>query len=190
MLLISNITFGFDKYEEATLHFLDNNSIKGYGKITEFLGVYKIKFKLETYSKSDVWDDLIVKGLTIHREYYDIDFLYINVMYSSKPKLLEVIEIAEISLYVEVDSYWVSSNFDGNSMFPRVPGYRDTSYTFFVKKENQDEAINFSSVINFKKTAKEYFKNCPVLIKKIDSREFKRRDIEEIVYYYNDFCAD
>jgi len=42
---------------------------------------------------------------------------------------------------------------------------------------------------NFKKAASAYFKDCPSLVKKIQSRTFKKRDLEKIVSYYNNKCT-
>lgn len=43
-------------------------------------------------------------------------------------------------------------------------------------------------MVNFKKTASNYFKDCPSLVDKLKNKIFKKRDIEEVVTYYNTNC--
>ncbi len=195
---IKNIPLNLDNYQEATLHFLDDTSIKGYAKIIDFLGKSKIKFKLSEDGKVDSWDDLMVKGITFHTKLVDIVFYYVNVQHFSEAKLLEVVEVGEIFVYAKSETAWVSDgflsiNFDNVYMFPsagRGTPHKETTFKFFIKKESEAEAIDLDGVINFKKSAKSYFKNCPGIIEKIDSRKFTRKTILEMVYYYNDFCAE
>lgn len=40
----------------------------------------------------------------------------------------------------------------------------------------------------FKKAMLEYFADCGSIIEKIEERAFKRKDLVEIVDYYNQFC--
>jgi hypothetical protein len=190
--VFANSSASFDKYEEATIHFNDGTSVRGYGKIVDVFKIYKIKFKVTLDGKADVWDELMVKGLTLHRELFDIEFQYVSIVHKSKPALLEVIEQAEISAYAEVDSHWVDMNFGNNqsSNFSYAPNMvRQTSYKLFVKREETDKAFCFDGVINFKKEALKFFSNCPQIIEKIKKRQYKRHDVLNMVYYYNDYCA-
>ncbi len=41
---------------------------------------------------------------------------------------------------------------------------------------------------NFKKAAMNYFKDCPALVKLIENKTYQKRDLEEIVKYYNEKC--
>lgn len=193
-----NVKLNFVGYNLATLHFLDSTSIKGYAKIIDFLGTSKIKFKLSDDSKPDSWDERDVIGVTMHGALFDITFHYVKVKHISEPKLLEVVELGEISVYAKSETFWVSSGnsvggFNERSMFPSGGGgsaYRETVHQLFVKSEKEAEAQCLEDAINFKKTAKDYFKNCLGILDKIDKREFKRGDTLEMVYYYNDYCAE
>lgn len=178
----------FDQYEEATIHFLDGTSVRGYGKITS---QYLIKFKVTETSKPDIWKELMVKGITLHRENIDIDFLYVKVEGRSRIKLLEVIELGEISIFAEVKSYWMTTRdgFNGKNGLPYMPfNQRETSFEIFAKRQNED-AINFTTVFKFKKVASKFFENCPQIVDRIKNRTYKRGDIIDMVYYYNDYCA-
>jgi len=184
-----------DQYEEATIHFHDGTSIKGYGKITSN---YSIKFKTEKGSKPDIWTELMLKGITLHEDNLDILFLYVKVNRRKTIRLLEVIELGEISIFAEVSTnvlpFTVFFNVGGSGSFPSNNLGLSTSYNndvdfdLNVKKENQ-EAINFTTVFKFRKTASRFFENCPQIVDKLKDKTYKRVDVLEMVYYYNDYCA-
>lgn len=64
---------------------------------------------------------------------------------------------------------------------------------FYVCRQSDAEAFRITSFgnisKNFKKTASEYFKDCPELVKKIEDKTFKKDDIEEVVRFYNAHCT-
>ncbi|OEK09375.1 hypothetical protein A8C32_11690 [Flavivirga aquatica] len=190
----SNILF--NKYEKATIHFLDGTSVKGYGKIVEILKIYKIKFKASLEGKPDVWTDLIVKGITFNKTYEDdITFSYIKIQHRKTPRLLKVVEQGVISLYVEIRSHFVVDGYTvlDQKMEPPIrvtSGHRETFNRYYAKKEGDLEAIDFLGVVNFKKSVKKYFSDCEGVIQKLNKKEFNIDTIPDIVYYYNDFCVD
>ncbi|WP_047549828.1 hypothetical protein [Psychroserpens sp. Hel_I_66] len=203
MLMISSVVFAgnsipFDKYEEATIHFHDGTSIRGFGKITV---TSRIKFKTTEDGEPDTWTELMLKGITLHRELVDIDFLYIKVDRRKTLRLLEVIELGEISIFAEASStllpFTVYFNVGGlgspdilsNNLLGVPNSYdQEVSFDIYAKKENE-EAINFTTVFKFKKVATKFFKNCPQIVDRLQDRKYKRGDIIEMVYYYNDYCA-
>ena len=65
---------------------------------------------------------------------------------------------------------------------------RENEKTPTVFKINGNDVLSIFG--NFKKKAKEYFKDCPSIVKKIKSGKYKKTDIIEIVEYYNVFCAE
>ena len=193
-----------NKYQEATIHFLDGTSIKGYGKIIGSAvisnGKYKIKFKVSKDSKPDVWTDLMVKGITFHYEFESISFLYVKLSGKPYPRLLQLVEEGAVSLYIEVESYWVTSGFNSQTGFP-INNRKEVEISYFLKHKQDDKTLILSTTnsqfgtfktifFNFKKKVKEYFNDCEGIINKLDSGDFNRSTIPEIVYYYNDFCAE
>lgn len=75
--------------------------------------------------------------------------------------------------------------------------YRDysnvgISVNFYVLRENENIATwlgskDLVSVMNFKKRALEYFKDCPTVLKKI-KKKFKRKKIPKLIEFYNKNC--
>lgn len=84
-----------------------------------------------------------------------------------------------------------------NSGKCEVYEYRDysnvgISVNFYVLREKENIATwlgskDFVSVMNFKKRALEYFKDCPIVLKKI-KKKFKRKKIPELIEFYNNNC--
>ncbi|MEM5563607.1 hypothetical protein WNY78_00755 [Psychroserpens sp. AS72] len=198
ILMISTIVFAensstaeatFDAYEEATIHFHDGTSIRGFGKITYNSS---IKFKTTEDGEPDTWTELMLKGITLHRELDDIDFLYVNVKNRSMMQLLEVIELGEISIFVNVSpsTQSTSTTFNNSTgLLNSTTTFQNPNYEFFLKKDNESEAIRLFGIINFRKKAIEFFKNCPQIVDRLNERKYKRGHIIEMVYYYNDYCA-
>lgn len=201
----SKLTFKlFEGYEKATIHFLDGTSIRGYGKLVGFAVVstekYKIKFKASKEGKVDVWTDLMVKGITFHYNFDDVTYLYVKLSRSRYPRLLQVIEEGAVNLYIEIDTYWVSLGVDPQTGFPRGSYKEEETYYFLVRNLDGkflmlSPANTLSGTVraifsNFKKKVKKFFYDCEGIKNKLDSGDFNRTTIPEIVYYYNDFCTE
>lgn len=62
---------------------------------------------------------------------------------------------------------------------------------YVIKNNNKIFAIDkFSLLKSFKNRAKNYFRDCTLLVKKLDNREFKKEDLIRIVEYYNLNCGE
>lgn len=193
----------FDGYQEATIHFLDGTSIKGYGKLVGLAVIsnekYKVKFKASKDSKPEVWADLMIKGITFHYEFDDITFLYVKLSEKSYPRLLQLVEEGPVSLYTEIQNYWETSSFDSKTGFP-INDYKQEIFYYLKRKQDGEVLIltNTNSLsgsvksifLNFKKKVKKYFHDCDGIKNNLDSGDFNRTNIPGMVYYYNDFCAD
>lgn len=64
---------------------------------------------------------------------------------------------------------------------------------YCVIRENEQiaTAIYLKQIIsnNFKKTALKYFEDCPKILEKIKSKEFNKKNIQDMIDYYNDKCS-
>lgn len=64
---------------------------------------------------------------------------------------------------------------------------------YFLEKNNHNKLVlvgakgNFMYK-NFKKTASKYFEDCPNLVQKINSKEYKLSNLPEIIEYYKEHC--
>ena len=73
---------------------------------------------------------------------------------------------------------------------PMIQSYNIVDY--YVKRSNQQNATHLASnelfSKNFKKAASEFFSDCPLLVEKLQTKEFNKKDIKEIVTFYNENC--
>ena len=101
-----------------------------------------------------------------------------------------------MKLYVVNDTYWVSHGNNGNTNFPTSQQVSSTQY--YLLRPNESKPIMFRIGVNnignlfrnFRKEAKKYFSDCPGVLKRIKTGEFKKSDIIEIVEFYNIYCAE
>ncbi|MFC2151023.1 hypothetical protein ACFLSE_00730 [Bacteroidota bacterium] len=126
-----------------------------------------------------------------------IEFSYNNSMYKmvSVKNTFEDSKLTHLLLKLEIDgplklySYWNkgSSSTMYNPANGGVSGGRNTTEkTFMLQKEN-DKPFPVKT-LSFKKRMINYFNDCPELCTKIESQEFRKRDIKAIVNYYNSSC--
>jgi len=110
------------------------------------------------------------------------------IMYSkSKGDLMRELVDGNCSLYLRSTT---SMNGVGAMGIPTTT----TSNEFYVIKKGQKTAKylkgNNLAYGAFKKNVQKFFSDCEVLLKKIDEREFKRKDVQEIVVFYNENCKN
>ena len=84
----------------------------------------------------------------------------------------------------------MGNGFGGGMHMTMGHSYNISSY--YVRKENETEVTHLGSTSwiskNFKKAASNYFKDCPNLVEKLQNKEYKKKDIREIIDFYNEYC--
>jgi hypothetical protein len=65
-------------------------------------------------------------------------------------------------------------------------GYSYTVENYILQKG--DGELKRPRGITFKKDMAEYFKECPKLVEMIESKDFRKGDLESIVRFYNSYC--
>lgn len=185
MLCIS--IFLFAQEREAKIIFLDSTSIKGYGEIKK----EKIYFRVDQKRESTEWDSEMVLGIIFEGYGFSEEYEYVLIKDKKKPVLMEVIERGNLNLYKDT-SYGLKMGMGfsvgSNGVNAGPVGKYDYSESYYVKRVHEDVAINLAN--RFKKTAPEYFSDCPTLIEKIKNKELDVDTIPDIVFYYNDYCND
>ena len=66
----------------------------------------------------------------------------------------------------------------------RIPYHQIIDYMLI---KNQNEMFQ-TKPIGFKKQMREYFKDCPDLVKRINEKKYRYRHLPEVVLYYNESC--
>jgi hypothetical protein len=188
-ILLSAICFS--QSERATLFFNDGDSIQGYGYIDN----NKIKFRVSLDSKGDFWGFDMVSKIEYETLFGKKTFEYIYLNDIDDPIIMELVTKGEVSLYRQTDSSWVlDSNFPNNEFsINDVPNNRKvTKVTHFLIRQNDayPSCLNCGLINKWKKRTKDFLIDCPGLIEKIESNEFREIHLQDIVEYYNDFCAE
>ena len=172
----------FKAKKEAKKEFFDFKEIRSIsivevGKVITYEVKYKTKKTapiVNETKKKDDYDD-------------DDDEWEENDVYESvrMPYLFEVVVKGDVSLYT------FSTMTGSNGMM----GGGGSITTYYLSKGNDDyvTTIAYFGSLNvgksFKKKAIKYFSDCPNLVQKIKDKVYKKRDIKEIVEYYNSNCG-
>ena len=183
---------------KAVLTFKDGKIKKGFGAL---VSGNRVKFRAKRKSKPIKYHFKNLETVNITRKDDSRTYAYIRIQNKNKPRVLEVKVAGYLSLYELSRTYYSHHNhgagvggFGGGGMSAGFTfGHTYNINNFYVRKEGQKEATHLGSnqlfSKNFKKAASAYFKDCPSLVKKIQSRTFKKRDLEKTVTYYNNKCT-
>jgi len=189
------MTLGFQtestaQKSKATLIFKDGTTIQGLAKLS---GIDKVKFKRNKKEKATKYHFSELKKAIINDGEASSTYVYAKVDIDTY-KVLEEITIGKVNLY--------SMEFSGYSGPVYMAGPNGGSWTgmghsyniknLFVSREGEEIVTHLGSnqlfTKNFKKAASTYFKDCPELVKKIQNKKLKKRDIKDIVEFYNNQC--
>lgn len=111
-----------------------------------------------------------------------------------KPKMLILLVEGPVSLYLEERQIYSSGYGAGLGVSGNTgQGIGGTSYSYsrlYLKRNNNQNAIHIGSVSKkkFKGVITNYFKDCPDLVKKVDAGEYSKKELKEIVEFYNNKC--
>ncbi|MBQ4822593.1 hypothetical protein [Aquimarina sp. MMG016] len=187
LLLLITILTGIGTYGQktnATLIFKNGIKLRGLGTV---INDGDVKFReskkhKRVYYSFDKLDSVMV---------YDTDVVYTYVRKKVKDKLeRKVLRVVakgkKVTLYkVVIEGY------TDTGMGPSF-GHHHSISGYYASKEGEKEVTHLGSSglfsINFKKAASKYFEDCPVLVEKIKNKKYKKRNILEIVEYYNKEC--
>jgi len=187
LLLISSLVFSQSR--EATIFFTDGTSVEGYGEINENV----ILFKVEQSGIADEWTFDVTKGIEFSGYGYSEKYEYVKLNENKDPKLLAIVDNRSVSLYrdTKLTTNLLINPFSQTGAVNMVtnahPLGNSLENIYYVKRENENIATNISS--NFKKKVSVYFSDCKILIDKINSKKFTSKNIEDLVFYYNDYCG-
>jgi hypothetical protein len=67
-------------------------------------------------------------------------------------------------------------------------GYSYSADKYILQKLNED--LYIPKILSFRKDMMKYFQDCPELSHKIETREYRKRDMVNIVRYYNSACMN
>ena len=187
LLFFINFVFSQD-YREATIIFNDSTFVKGFGEIKN----NTIYFKVKQEDKPSKWSYDIAKGLVFSGYGYSEKYEYVKFEKNRDPRIMEVMEEGKLFLYKY--SSLISNNGTNldTSVSGKMPnhmsGFENFTETFYVKRKDAKLALDIT--FSFKSRARIYFSDCKKIIEKINSGKFTKKNIPEMIYYYNDYCDE
>lgn len=177
----------------VTLHMENGEMKKGFANQNPYK---EIKFKEARSAKAVKYDfDNITTA-----EYNTNQGLkrYVRLPIKDKDKKIVVEEIllGEVSLYTtNRQGYNAGMGAGFGAAGGMGMGFGGGSYNidnFYLKKDSESALTHLGSnqlfTKNFVAAASEYFKDCPLLVGKIKEKEYRKRDLREIVIFYNEHC--
>ncbi|AZQ43106.1 hypothetical protein [Nonlabens ponticola] len=169
--------------------------------LTAYLGhsqdVYHIfksdgsKVEAKKYATNNKW----ITATTAEREkinipYDELDRVEYKITHRKKTNKI----VEEFVLVSDNRGYMMKLIHDGacKSYTHIGPSAGHTVTYFYAKMRGDRKATcigsrNFVNFMSYKKTAKEFFEDCPSLLEKIDEK-FKRKKVHDLVAYYNSNC--
>jgi hypothetical protein len=191
ILLIFISTLSFSQERKAKLIFTDSTEVKGFGEIIN----NKIFFRVSLDSTKTKWShEDLVDGLQYYGNGFEERFKYILPdKRTEKPLLMEIVEEGSVNLYKGLRTIFPYVTGDikkkgllGSPVY--VPDGVAKKVIYYVKRNNENYATDIS--FSFKSKSLRYFKDCNLVTKKIKSKEFRLDNVENLVFFYNEYCSD
>lgn len=169
--------------------------VKGLGKIS---GKSDLKFRKSRKDKKEkISFDELEWAIINDKEGNSKKYVQLEIKGKNKKIIVEELRIGRMNLYMN-DFTSLGTGFasrspigsSGSLGFEGSNNYQVKNY--FIKNEDEDYIEFFVSTDlfskNFKKQARIFFQNCQLLVEKIESKQFKKKDILEIIDFYNNEC--
>ncbi|OWW23518.1 hypothetical protein B4Q04_20175 [Zobellia sp. OII3] len=175
---------------KATLIFKDGTKKDGCAKLS---GSQSLKFRSNEKERTTKYHFSKLERVFIYDTKEPSIYVYREVPNKKKSMVLQEVVTGKVTLYSMVDRGYRPMYTGGNL---GSGGYIGGNF-YEIKNlylETQDEnglthlGSNQLFTKNFKKAASDFFKNCNLLVEKIKNTEFRKKDIKEIVIFYNNKC--
>lgn len=188
LFLLTSI-LSFSQERQAKLIFTDSTEVIGFGEIRN----NKILFRISLDSTQTKWShEDLVDGFEYYGNGFSEKFKYILPdKRTDKSMLMEIVEIGSVNLYKGLRAIFPyitgeEKIVNGSPVF--VPDGIAKKVIYYVKRNDEAYATDIS--FSFKSKSLRYFKDCNLVTKKIKSKEFTLDNVEDLVFFYNEYCSD
>lgn len=175
----------------AELTFKDGTLKAGRGKLKG----NSVKFKAHAKAKAVMYHFPTLERVRIKDKNGIKTYVYLNIKGMENAMVLQEIAVGKVDLYHLVSHEYAPGFNNGGGPNSGVGFVGSQSYTinnFYLRKTDETEATHLGSnqlfTKNFGKAASKFFKDCPVLVQKIENKKYKKRDLKETVEFYNTKC--
>ncbi|MGY8939071.1 MAG: hypothetical protein ACKVK4_03750 [Flavobacteriales bacterium] len=180
---------------KAILTFNDGTKLEGLGKLK---GSERVKFRKDKNTKAKKYHFKDLESVKIYSGDAKTSYVYLLEKEKKRYKVLEEVVIGDISLYKIVRHGThapMGVGFGGVGGVGGMGMGMGASFTiknYYLRKKHEKEVTQISSTHlfskNFKKAATTYFEDCPDLVEKIATKEYRKRDIRAVIEFYNSKC--
>ncbi|WBL21722.1 hypothetical protein [Zunongwangia sp. HRR-M8] len=145
----------------------------------------KVKFKASKKSKKKKFTEDDIKRIEIIKEGSKSTYVYLPVSEKKSEVFEIVIAGGKVNLYARGVSM-TTSNGTGTGV---ASGFSVGNYDEFYVKRPQEEIASPLVTIriskSFKNRAADYFSDCPSLVRKLNDKDLKEKDIQKVIEFYN-----
>ncbi len=201
-ILCSNLLIA--QKNPATIFFKNGTSQEGYvfGDTS-----WELRFSKELKGKKTKYQFEELDSLHITENNQLVSYHIHKYRFGKNQKKTKNLKYTKVQLIVDgpVQLYIQSLNYNTptTTQFTRYPnGHINqktvfladySQYSLFVKKPNEEKLFWLATpqaglARNFKKASLEYFQDCPALVSKLESNEFKRKTAPQMIQFYNNNC--
>ncbi|MFM9988007.1 hypothetical protein [Flavobacterium sp.] len=185
-------TLSFSQNKKCIIYFKDGTKIEGLGKLRN---EGFVKFRLTEESDKINYDSKLIDKVEINEG--EIVGLYKYKKIEEYSVWLTVLIEGEVSLYTNaVTSYNPGANIGigaggmsfgaGGAMSFGGGGAAVFYYVDHIGDKTVFKIATYGVISRrFKKTAAEFFRNCPIIAEKVENETYKKDDLVEIVKFYN-----
>lgn len=184
--------FAIAQNDAATIYFKDGTKLTGLAKLINGDQVKFKKFKGDKVKKYH-FDNLAQVVINDREEASTYIYLETREGYYN---VVRELEIGAVNLYVLEQTGYSAPMFVGgaNGQMNIAHGSYYDIKNLYVRRGVSGEITHLGSnqlfSKNFKNAASAYFSNCPVLVEKIQNKEYKKKHIRDIVNFYNLKCNE
>lgn len=178
--------------DAATIYFKDGNKIQGLAKL---INGNQVKFKKNKGDKPKKFHFKELEQVVINDREEPSTYVYLETK-KDYFNVVRELEIGMVNLYILEQTGYSSPMFVGgtNGQMNMAHGTYYDIKNLYVRRGLNGEITHLGSnqlfSKNFKNAASTYFSDCPVLVEKIQSKEFKKKHVRDIVNFYNLQCND
>ena len=184
LLFVSCIVNAQVTKQAATLYFKNGEILNCFARVSGDYIRYATKPNTSKETKVNFKE---VDHINLRNDDLLIKLFYKLEQGKTKPRLMEKIIDGNVNLYkisnVHSNTFGILGNMTRNPHF----GTKKTLNTQYFLDTKNDTTV-FRIQRNFNDTAKQYFEDCKELVQLIGNDGFRKKDLLNIVLYYNTYC--
>jgi hypothetical protein len=179
---------------ETTVYFKDGSQKVGLGLIKN----NELKFKNDKEAKPEVFNFSLIDKVQMNAGRVLSTYVLMPIKDKENSIVLEEIVAGAVTLYqLQTQGYnpgfaAAGGNFGSAGSIGFAGGYSYNINNFYIKREAETAVTHLGSTQlfskNFSKAASVYFADCPELAAKIEAKDLKKKDLKQIVEFYNNQC--